>query len=306
MSDNDVAIEMGLIDVHGNILVDDDPEESYGNSSPMSEEYSSETMEVSLTPGKYLDTEGEYLRSQLTNNQLSDSEIKLEVMHDRYNENDPLALQVFCNHSFIGFIQKYDNEQDVDGFSFIDNEKIINLTLKWQCNCFILLRKLSHSESGAFESNIRKEKRREEIKLQEEFRAEEAREKERRDEELIVEGVKISKKRNDDLRMHQNALAAVKSVEDYPTIGESIGGILGRDIGEKRAGRTYDKLKRLESVDEDNAIYSTIEFFGGDSDKLKQVWKQEIIDEEKHPIMDFIHSVIGIVAILAVLYFALM
>lgn len=132
-------------DYQENLLIEDSQDDLYDH--PTNTEESSETISVALTPGENLNSEGHYLQLKLINNQLSDSEINLEVMHDRYNDKDDLALQVFCNRTPIGFILKQNNEKDIDVFSFIDNEKIESLTLTWQNNHFLLSRTLSHSEN---------------------------------------------------------------------------------------------------------------------------------------------------------------
>lgn len=104
---------------------------------------SSNKIIVELTPGKYLSSEGRYLRAKLTNNELEDSDIILEVLHDKSNDNDPLALEVFCNRISIGYIQKYSSTIDIDDFCFLDNSNKRKLHLDWRDNRFSLLRKFS-------------------------------------------------------------------------------------------------------------------------------------------------------------------
>ena len=93
-----------------------------------------EHMIIDLTPNKYLSAEAKYLRAKLLNNELNDSEIKLEIMHDKYNNYDPLALEAYCNQISIGYIQKFNSADNIDDFCFRNGIKITTLTLKWKDN----------------------------------------------------------------------------------------------------------------------------------------------------------------------------
>ena len=89
--------------------------------------HNSNSIEIVLTPNKYLDSESRYLRAQLINNKLTN--FTLEVMHDIYNQHDSLALEVYCNKVHIGFIQKYDSHIDINKFCF-NNDVLKNITLE--------------------------------------------------------------------------------------------------------------------------------------------------------------------------------
>lgn len=101
-----------------------------------------ESLRVSLTPSKYLNTEGRYWRAKLYNNELELADRKLEVLHDPENESDPFALEVFCNQTSIGYVQKYTSEVDINSFCFDDIKSKRKLLLEWNSNEFILHRHL--------------------------------------------------------------------------------------------------------------------------------------------------------------------
>ena len=136
---SDMEYEMGLIDDRGNILIDND---YYDYMEKLQEEDNEkiEFIEVSLTPSKYLTTsEEKYMRAKLINNDIDMSNILLEVMHDKYNTSDPLAISVYCNKVMIGYIRKYDNSR-VDDFCFIDNS-LRQLIIKWEKDKFLIYHK---------------------------------------------------------------------------------------------------------------------------------------------------------------------
>ena len=142
MGDWDYAVEMGLEDLQGNLLVDDDYEPV--NACP-----SRETIEIELTPSKYLDSNSRYLRAQLTNNNLQSDKITLELFHDKYNDNDPMAIEVFCDKIFIGYVRKKETEEDVDGFCFSKGPVLRKLTLEWKGTYFELAREMSPSYNSS-------------------------------------------------------------------------------------------------------------------------------------------------------------
>jgi len=100
------------------------------------------SIEINLIPNKYLNTEERYLRAKLLNNKANSSNITLEIMHDRYNDDDSLALEVYYNHVMIGYIQKYNRSVNINNFCFINNQIIKDLTLKWENNKFYLSKKV--------------------------------------------------------------------------------------------------------------------------------------------------------------------
>ena len=127
---SDMEYDMGFLDYNGNILVDD-INEITDNTNNLEEEY----IEVHLTPSKYLSSEEKYIRTNLINNKLNNSQINLEVFHDKYNNYDPLAIEVYCNKTMIGYIRK--DTSKIDTFCF-ENNKIKNLSLQWENNKFLL------------------------------------------------------------------------------------------------------------------------------------------------------------------------
>lgn len=284
MSDNDDAIEMGLIDYQGNILVDD-YDRADQNNGPTNNQ---ESTNIDLTPGKYLSSEGKYLRAKLTNNELDNSSQNLEVLHEKFNDNDSLALEVFCNKTSIGYIQKYSSDVDIDEFCFIDNKKINNLTLQWESNQFTLKKVLSHSENEILKlEKIREEKKARE-KIEKKLKEEEKEEKLLYEEKLMKEEITLAKNIRDKEKLEKNNWDAAISVSNNPTVTESVAKILGRDVHESQSERINDKTRRLESLDEHDAVDSVIDFFGGDSEKLKQEMKQDVLNEGSHPIRDFL------------------
>ena len=132
---------------------------SYGidNSSKfINKDKELERIEINLTPKKYLDLQGKYLRTQLVNNQLDNANISLEVIHNKFNTNDPLALEVYCNGVMIGFVQKYDSSININNFCFSESKKIKNLILKWTNNKFYLSKDVSFVEKKKIKIQLKK------------------------------------------------------------------------------------------------------------------------------------------------------
>jgi len=100
-----------------------------------------ETIKVYLTPSKYLDSEARYLRAKLTNNKMGDNQPILEVFHDISNDNDSLALEVFCNRIFIGYVKKMGSEVDIDVFCFSGKKLNDGLRIEWRSGEFWLSKK---------------------------------------------------------------------------------------------------------------------------------------------------------------------
>ena len=140
MGDWDWAYEHGYEDMQGNLLKDDYEDEHVLDESNKTK--ATESIVVELTPSKYLDSDGRYIRAKLTNNDLNAKEINLEVFHDKSNERDPYALEVFCNRKFIGHIQKYNSYLNIDEFCFTESGVKRKLTIEWGKNHFILSRYL--------------------------------------------------------------------------------------------------------------------------------------------------------------------
>ena len=98
------------------------------------------SIDINLTPSKYLSSEEQNLRNRLINNELNSSQINLKVIHNPKNTHDSLALEVYNNNVKIGHIQKYDNPIDINQFCFINNKKVDNLKIEWIDNKFKLLK----------------------------------------------------------------------------------------------------------------------------------------------------------------------
>tara|TARA_Y100000310_G_scaffold281393_1_gene301838 strand:- start:1389 stop:2744 length:1356 start_codon:yes stop_codon:yes gene_type:complete len=139
MGDWDYAVEMGLEDLQGNIRVDDHDYYNYHDEINSTKNIT-ESIKIELTPSKYLDSSSRYLRAQLTNNALSLDDITLELFHDKYNEHDPMAIEVYCKKLFIGYVKKKDGDVDIDNFCFTKGHILRDLTIIWKDNCFEISR----------------------------------------------------------------------------------------------------------------------------------------------------------------------
>ena len=148
MGDFDYGMEHGLWDADGvPHWLGDEEEQIKDDYYHHKKNTTLNSIEIHLTPSKYLDSDGRYLRAKLTNNKLSSSDIKLEVMHDKYNNNDSLALEVYNKGVMIGHIQKYDSSIDINRFCFVNSKLINTLTLKWDNNNFKLSKNVPIKES---------------------------------------------------------------------------------------------------------------------------------------------------------------
>ena len=139
----DDIMDMGGFDDEGmpNFLNHDQEEDDndyYTKTTYTQSTQQLQSIEINLTPSKYLNSEARYLRAKLINNELKSSDINLEIMHDKYNNNDSLALEIYCSNVMIGYIQKYNSSVKINDFCFIGNQKIKDLTLKWKNNKFYL------------------------------------------------------------------------------------------------------------------------------------------------------------------------
>ena len=108
-------------------------------------------LKVELTPSSYLKSnESRFQRAKLLNNQLDITEENLLIMHDRYNTHDRLALEVYSNEIFIGYIIKKQNMDDVNEFCF-NKDNMENIFIKYYRNTLILNKKLGW---GGYRRNI--------------------------------------------------------------------------------------------------------------------------------------------------------
>lgn len=142
MGDWDDAVRLGLEDLQGNLLVDDYDDE------PEAARHNLETIEIELTPTKYLDSNSRYLRAQLTNNNLQSDQVVLELFHDKYNDHDPMAIEVYCDKTFIGYVKKKGAEEDADNFCFSEGTVLRDLTLEWKDTYFQLTRETPFSSDS--------------------------------------------------------------------------------------------------------------------------------------------------------------
>lgn len=137
MGDFDYMYERGLVDASGMSRWEDEPEYTNYEYPVINKELKS--IEIRLTPAKHLTSENaKYLRASLINNKINKDEINLELMHDRYNSSDKFAIDVYCNGTSIGYIQKYDNEVNIDSFCFVNGELLEDISLEWTNNKLIL------------------------------------------------------------------------------------------------------------------------------------------------------------------------
>lgn len=148
MSYFDDMYERGLVDQSGMPTWDDEPDSSYNKTYNNSTSFQNtnlvkESIKVSLTPDKYLDNSQQYKRSQFLNNQLS--KYNLEIFNDNYNENDTLALKVYCDGVMIGYVQKYDNPNNINEFAFKDKKLVSDI--EFIDNTLMLYRYLPKKEN---------------------------------------------------------------------------------------------------------------------------------------------------------------
>ena len=147
MGDWDLAYEMGLEDGEG----------GYGDNCLDDTDYISNaskcTIEVKLTPIKYLNNAQHYMRNKLFNNHLNKP--KLEILHDKFNLNDKLAIAVYCNEVMIGFIQKLDNLNNINSFCFHNNQLINDVKINYENNSMYLSRRLVNKQHLSDENIIK-------------------------------------------------------------------------------------------------------------------------------------------------------
>ncbi len=121
MGDFDDGMEMGLWGADG-IPYD------YGDENS----YSREELLVELTPVDYLTKREKYKRfsagstSYHTEYGSTTDRSVFKIVHDRYNKNDPYALKVFADTTFIGYVQKkfgqHNKTQEINEFCFTNSE----------------------------------------------------------------------------------------------------------------------------------------------------------------------------------------
>lgn len=134
MSDWDLAVEMGLEDGFGNTFDDRNVSSKTVNETQPKRA----SIIVELTSSDYLSTEGRYVRAKLINNELAKTDVKLEILQDKLNSYDPMALEVFCNQVSIGYIKKHDNSADIDKYCYTKERSRRGMLLSWSNDCFVL------------------------------------------------------------------------------------------------------------------------------------------------------------------------
>ncbi len=107
-------------------------------------------MDVTLTPMNFLKSDERYARAQLYKEY--NKKIFLELIHDRYNDYDNKALEVYYQGIFIGHIRKNFDNDDVDNTYFIndfcfDGDMLIqDISVSWDGKKFNLQRMMSEQE----------------------------------------------------------------------------------------------------------------------------------------------------------------
>lgn len=161
MGDFDDMYDMGLVDISGMPTWEEPQDDAFSNTTKYSNYTDNskvkelKSIEIKLTPVKYLNSqEARYLRASLINNKINDQTIDLEIMHDKYNNNDKFALEVYCNRTMIGYIQKYDSDVNINSFCFDDGQLLDDISLKWSNNKFILSKYIFLTEKKVINEKI--------------------------------------------------------------------------------------------------------------------------------------------------------
>ena len=119
-------------------------------------------LKVMLTSSSLLKTRERYERSSLYNKE--DVIIELELIHDKGNEYDNKALEVYFNRIFMGHVRKrfkddaIDNTRVVNEFCFEDN-KLSNVSIFWSGEEFYLRKISKEYKRKSNEKKIEKRRR---------------------------------------------------------------------------------------------------------------------------------------------------
>ena len=108
-------------------------------------------LSVLLTPMEILKTDERYTRASLYKNT---NRRKLEIIHNKFNEEDSKTLDVYNNGIFIGYVRKkftvdIDKTDLVNNFCF-NNEIINDITLYWTGGTFMIQQKSLLTEKNDF------------------------------------------------------------------------------------------------------------------------------------------------------------
>lgn len=149
---SDMEYDMGFLDYKGNLLIDEYNDEYNEENNHSSELTNEESIEIFLTPTKYLNSDEKYMKLLLLNNKIDKSKIILELMHDKTNNYDSLALSVYCNKIMIGYIRK-DEIGKINKFCFNNRDIISDLGIKWEKDKFILSKRSPYSKKTILDNS---------------------------------------------------------------------------------------------------------------------------------------------------------
>lgn len=238
---------------------------------------------IDLTPSQYLSEYSKFLRLKLFNKTDKVSNEYLHVYHDKFNDHDKYALEIYYQDKTIGYVRKngsaYYKKGDIEDFCFT-NGILNDLKLKYDGKNLKLIKELSYLEIE--QKKVRQREEQERLKNaiykreeKEKERLIRERQKQRREQE--EENIRRQKKRDADGEIFSKAY-------DNPTMLETVKNVAGLDSSQSLSKRTLNATMELDHIDKPNIVYSTIDFFGGDSEKMKEEQRQEIIDKLEHPI----------------------
>ncbi len=175
MGDFDDAYEMGLVDSEGTATgvgwnddykmqkrpnYNKDTQECYNYDNKIQKFYKETSdstyryIKVILTPASLLNSEEKYARKELYEEY--EDEIVLELIHDRGNEYDRKALEVYYEHIYIGHIRKKFKDSDIDNTRIIndfcfENNRLKDVDIVWDGNNFILSQKTEQGLKEEYE-----------------------------------------------------------------------------------------------------------------------------------------------------------
>ncbi len=245
MGDFDDGMEMGLWGADGIPYWDGDEDDSYQKKEKKrkivepdmnSKKYNTVEcdskyvcLKVMLTPSSLLNARERYTRSDLYKEQ--DTEIKLELIHDKGNEADSKALEVYYDQIFMGHIRKKFKDADINNtnvvndFCFEDN-KLRDISLFWNGEEFYLRKKSKETVQKEFlykQKLIREKEEREEEKKRKkekenrkkaEKKKRKKEEDERKEEDEKRRREKEKKRREEERRVAEERRSEIKREEE--------------------------------------------------------------------------------------------
>jgi hypothetical protein len=146
LSDWDDMIDMGYGNSDGT-LTDRfyDSCEDYEDTQNHKIEY--EYIEVDLTPSEYLSSNEKYIRAKILNHKELVDWNDFELMHEKSNNYDSMAIQVFYNEIFIGYIKKNNSRfssSEINTFCF-EHNNLIELWINFVDDSFQIRRVLNET-----------------------------------------------------------------------------------------------------------------------------------------------------------------